>query len=64
MPTTVAAIEAMSWNDMQALFAALHVEEIAALERDGGDALVREKVAGLSEGERQVLRQALADSSA
>jgi hypothetical protein len=59
MPTTVAAVEAMSWDDMQALFAAIYVDEIAAVQRDGGAALVREKVAALSEDQRGVLREAL-----
>jgi hypothetical protein len=39
------------------------VDEIAAAQRDGSDALVRAKVAALSEGERRVLRKALAETS-
>jgi hypothetical protein len=45
---------------MQHLFAAIYVDEIAAVERDGGEVLVREKVAGLSDDQRRVLREALA----
>jgi hypothetical protein len=44
---------------MQALFAALYIEEIAAVQRSGGKALLREKLAALSEGERRVLRETL-----
>jgi hypothetical protein len=59
MPATVEGVKAMGWEDMQALFAAIYVDEIAAVQRDGGAVLVREKVAALSEGERGVLREAL-----
>jgi len=44
---------------MEALFASTYVDEIAGLQR--GAALGREKLAALSEGERQVLREALCD---
>jgi len=46
---------------MKALFASTYVDEIAALQRSGGAALGREKLAALSEGEQQVLREALCD---
>jgi hypothetical protein len=39
----------------------LYVDEIASLQRDGGEAAVREKLTSLSESERQVLREALAE---
>jgi hypothetical protein len=45
---------------MQHLFAALYVDEIAAVERNGGEVLVRDKLAGLSDEQRRVLREALA----
>ena len=44
MPTSIDAVKAMSWDDMQALFAAIYADEIAAVLRDGGIALVREKL--------------------
>jgi hypothetical protein len=50
----------MGWEEMQALFAATYVDEIAAIQRTGGAAFVRERVTALSEGERRVLREALA----
>jgi hypothetical protein len=59
LPASVAAVQAMSWPEMQALFAATYVDEIAAVQRGGGEALVSEKLASLSEGERRVLRDAL-----
>jgi hypothetical protein len=59
MPHSVEAVQKLSWEQMQQVFAATFVDELAALDRDGGDALVRRKVAALSEGERRVLREAL-----
>jgi hypothetical protein len=59
LPTNVSAIREMSWADIQALFAAIYVDEIAAASRDGSEALLRAKVASLSEGERRALREAL-----
>ena len=52
----------MSWDEMQQLFAAIHVDELVELERaGGGETLVRERVAALSESERRVLREALGE---
>jgi hypothetical protein len=59
MPYSVEAVQRLSWEQMQEVFAATFVDELAALDRNGGDALVRRKVAALSEGERRVLRDAL-----
>jgi hypothetical protein len=49
----------MGWEEMQSLFAATYVDELAAVQRNGGAALVRDKLASLSDGERRVLREAL-----
>ena len=46
-------------RSLQAVFAAIYANEIAAVLRDGGVALVREKLADLSDGERRALRIAL-----
>jgi hypothetical protein len=54
----------MSWDEMQALFAAIYVDEIAAVRRSGGEALVREKLRALSEGERRMLLDALLELNA
>jgi hypothetical protein len=61
MPTSVTAVKTMGWEEMQQVFAATYVDELATAHRHGGEALVREKLAFLSEGERRVLREALAD---
>jgi hypothetical protein len=59
LPETAAAIEAMSWQDMQRLANVLAAEEIAAVADDGGEALVRERIAALSDDGRRLLRDAL-----
>jgi hypothetical protein len=64
MPTNVAAVREMTWDDIQALFAAIYVDEIAAAQRDGSEAVLRAKVASLSEDERHTLRQALDEYAA
>jgi hypothetical protein len=51
----------MPWDDMQALFAATYVDEIAAAQREGGPALVRRKLAALSDAERKSFRDALVE---
>ena len=61
VPDSVEAIEKMSWNEMQALFAAIYVDEIAGFQDRGGESLVREKLALLSDAQRRVLRKALAE---
>jgi hypothetical protein len=61
LPSTTAAVRDMDWGDMQALFAATYVDEIAAVQREGGRALVRGKLAALSEAERRSLRDALVE---
>jgi hypothetical protein len=61
IPDSVEAIEKMPWDDMQALFAGIFVDEIAAVEERGGEALVREKLAGLSDRQRAILRRAVAE---
>jgi hypothetical protein len=62
MPVNVAAIKAMSWEEMQTVFAATYADELAVAVRDGGAALLRQKLAALSDGERRVLRNALAEA--
>jgi 3-methyladenine DNA glycosylase Tag len=59
MPANVAAVKAMGWDDMQTLFAAIYADEIAAVLRDGGIALVREKLTALTADARRALRIAL-----
>jgi hypothetical protein len=59
LPATVAAVNELSWHEMQAVFAAIYVDEIATVQRSGGATLVREKLLALTQGERRVLRDAL-----
>ena len=59
LPANVDAVRKMSWDEMQALFAATYADEIAAVQERGGRALVREKLAALSPSQRGVLRTAL-----
>jgi len=59
MPSSVEAVEAMGWEEMQEVFAATYADEIAAAQQHGGKAVVREKLAVLSAGERRALREAL-----
>ena len=61
MPTTTLAVKDMPWEDMQALFAATYVDEIAAAPRDGRKDALRKKAMSLSASERQVLRDALTE---
>jgi hypothetical protein len=49
-------------HEMQTVFAATYAEELAVAVRDGGVSLVRQKLAALSDGERHVLRDALAEA--
>jgi hypothetical protein len=59
MPATVEAVWDMDWDAMQAVFAATYVEEIAAVQREGGVTALRSKLDTLTDGERAALREAL-----
>jgi hypothetical protein len=61
IPDSLEAIETMPWDEMQALFAAIFVDEIASIESGGGEAVVREKLASLTAAQRKILRRALAE---
>ena len=60
MPQSAEAMAAMSWQEMQLLAGVIYVDEITAVLRCDGETVLREKLAALSEGERRVLREALA----
>lgn len=51
LPSTAAAVNDMEWDDMQALFAATYVDEIRAAQREGGQALLGDKLAALTDTE-------------
>jgi hypothetical protein len=59
VPDGVDAIEKMSWDEMQALFAAIYVNEIAAVRDRGAETIVQEKIAELTDTQRGILRRAL-----
>jgi hypothetical protein len=61
LPATVNGIRSMSWEDMQYFAATLLVDELMTLQRDGGEQLLRRRVAELGGSERRVLRKALAE---
>jgi hypothetical protein len=61
LPDSLETIEKMSWDEMQALFASIFVDEITDVQERGGEALVREKLALLSDGQGKFLRRALAE---
>jgi hypothetical protein len=64
LPQTVEQAQDMSWHDMCLVFATEFAGELEAL-RDGNiEALLRERLAGLDEGARRLLREALADEVA
>jgi hypothetical protein len=49
---------------MKMIFATQFADEIAAVTEDGGEALLRERVAALDEGQRQLLRETLDEVAA
>jgi hypothetical protein len=61
LPRSTEAVEKLGWDDMHAIFAASFASEIEAVIEAGGEALLRKRVARLSEGERRVLRKTLAE---
>jgi hypothetical protein len=63
LPDSPSAIDQMPWADMKLVFASYFASEISELHRVGGKALLRQRVAALSEGERDALREALSGSA-
>ena len=62
MPRTAEAVEKLGWDDMQAIFAAQFASEIEAVTERGGEAVLRQRVAAVDEGQRELLRHALDDA--
>jgi hypothetical protein len=60
LPESAAAVASMGWQDMQQLAATLLMDELTTVQREGGEALLRERVAGLGDEQRRLLREALA----
>ena len=59
LPKTAEAVEKLGWDNMNAIFAAHFASEIEAVTEHGGEAVLRERVAALDDGQRQLLREAL-----
>jgi hypothetical protein len=59
LPRTAEAVEKLGWEDMQLIFASQFAGEIAAVTESGGGNLLRDRVAALDDGQRQLLREAL-----
>jgi hypothetical protein len=55
------SVENLPWRDLQQLAATFCLKELVAVQRRGAEVLLRGRVAALSEGERRVLREALAE---
>jgi hypothetical protein len=63
LPRTAAEVQRMSWSEMQYVFALTYADELAEATRRGGREALRSKLASLSESERSVLRDALAETA-
>jgi hypothetical protein len=63
-PRTVDEARALNWDQLSLVFATQFASEIAAVVDNEGDELLRKRLAGLSDDERQVLRDALAEPAA
>jgi hypothetical protein len=61
LPDSVDAVQRMSWEDMQYVFAMTHVDEIEAALRDGAEEALRARLADITASDRERLTQALAD---
>jgi hypothetical protein len=62
-PTNAAEVEKLSWRDLQYFVSTIWLDDLAAVQRRGGEAVLRERVAALSDDERRVLREALAETA-
>src|SRR5580765_8215783 len=60
LPESAAAIASMGWQEMQQFAATLFLDDLVVVQRDGGGALLRERVAELGDEQRRLLREALA----
>jgi hypothetical protein len=61
LPLSAEKVASMDWMELQNLAAVVWLEGFEALERAGSaEALLEERIARLSDGERRVLRRALA----
>jgi hypothetical protein len=59
VPAVASDVSKLGWHDLQRFAAMYCLDELVALQRRGAEALLQERVAGLSDGERRVLQDAL-----
>jgi hypothetical protein len=59
LPAVAAEVSKLSWQDVQRFAATFCLDDLVALQRRGAEALLRERVAKLSDAEKRVLREAL-----
>jgi hypothetical protein len=59
LPAVVTDVMKLPWQDLQRFAATFCLDDLVALQRRGAEALLRERVAALSDGERRVLQEAL-----
>jgi hypothetical protein len=64
LPENAADVEKLSWADLNRVFALAYADKLGEVARRGGHEALRAKLAGLSQGERGILREALAESAA
>jgi hypothetical protein len=63
LPRTAREVEKMDWHSMNAVFAMQYADELREVARVGGPQALREKLRRLGDPERQLLREALAETS-
>ncbi len=61
LPGGAEQVRSLNWENMVLVFATQFADEVGAVSRDGGDVLLRERLAALSSDERQLLREALSE---
>jgi hypothetical protein len=59
VPAVASDVMKLPWKDLQRFAATLCLDDLVALQRRGAEALLRERVAALSDSERRVLQEAL-----
>jgi hypothetical protein len=59
VPAAASDVLNLSWQDLQRFAATYCLGELIVLQRRGADALLRDRVAAMSDGERSMLRAAL-----
>lgn len=64
LPRRPEDISDLSWTDLSSLAAALLVDELILTSQRGGKAVLVDRLRGISEADRNVLREALSEVAA